>query len=548
MVTVTQTTPARVSREEFLKSLTSRLIIGGSGSGKSEGTLWDLVQIAELRTHAIVLMDPHGELARKFALHLKNRGMHKRLIYDQFSNYDRVLGGLSIFQSNDPNKLRRESENNRRIMAFINILWRAAQRDDGDIINAPMTLMYTELATRIILFQKTRVPLKLYPYLFRLKHPICEYLVQHCTDEEAVEEWNDLMMLARRNSSNLIEQKIGGAKRLARTVFNFPAFRERCDGNFNISTALENKQIIVYDALDDGSVAPEVKTGIFGCVNLQIIEALQAHFARTGNPLPTLVVWEEAPAANQIGPYEINMLREGRKYGFSGWVIGQDLGFLDKDIKATVKSCTPEHVWFNPMDADLAMEAAEDLAFAKLNPHMIKYQHETERMVFDGYDSKTRRGTSKSGERKTESESQYDQARYKQVKDVRPEFYSLDDQIKLEVQKLMTMGQGFRMVRNRTSVSKDPFNPGMLGECWPEEFFPGLTRKKLQQTIAESQARPEFTSPVDSEEQWTPPPTTTNSPASETGKPSTGWTPIPQHTGSSSKPNSTPRRKKRGKG
>jgi hypothetical protein len=47
----------------------SRLIIGSTGSGKSEGELVDLVRIADQRKYAVILLEGHGPLAFRAAGH-----------------------------------------------------------------------------------------------------------------------------------------------------------------------------------------------------------------------------------------------------------------------------------------------------------------------------------------------------------------------------------------------------------------------------------------------------------------------------------------------
>jgi hypothetical protein len=45
------------------------LIIGSTGSGKSEGELVDLVRIADQRKYAVILLEGHGPLAFRAAGH-----------------------------------------------------------------------------------------------------------------------------------------------------------------------------------------------------------------------------------------------------------------------------------------------------------------------------------------------------------------------------------------------------------------------------------------------------------------------------------------------
>lgn len=476
----------------------SRLIIGGSGWGKSEGTLNELMRIA--RSMAIVLFDPHGSLARKFMLHLLNEGMQHRVLYDRISDFDRLLAGFKFEQSVHPNLLKRESENSKRIMGLIDLMWRASKRE-GDVHAMPSMSEGADHALRLLMFQEEPVSLSLLPYAFRFKHPMCNQLIENCTDDDIAEEWRELQRLDRQHSDKILESKIGPIKRLTRQTFGLPAFRERCDGHFDIGQALLNKQIIIVDGSDDGTVTKQSVTAVYGAMNLQIDQFLRKNFTQTGKPCPVLVVWEEAGATDIIGANEIDMLRELRKTGFAGWIINQDANFGPPEMWATIKSCTPEKVWYNPGDDVLGLDAAKSIAYRKLDPHRVKYVHESEKMIFDGWEEVVRKGVSVSGDKKTESENFTERARYRPVRESRPEFMSLDDQIKLEVQKIMCMGKGWRMIQNPDYVSQDPEYIDMLPDPWPEEFYPGCAEKKLRKAIAESQQRPEFKTPTQ-EETW----------------------------------------------
>lgn len=58
----------------------SRLIVGSTGSGKSEGELRDLIRLAKRRDYAVVLLDGHGPLAATAAGHWAARGHEHRVV------------------------------------------------------------------------------------------------------------------------------------------------------------------------------------------------------------------------------------------------------------------------------------------------------------------------------------------------------------------------------------------------------------------------------------------------------------------------------------
>src|SRR5438132_13235801 len=70
---------------------TSRLIVGSTGSGKSEGELVDLVRLAQRRDCAVVLLDGHGPLAFRAAGLWVARRHEARMVYEPVDATDRVL-------------------------------------------------------------------------------------------------------------------------------------------------------------------------------------------------------------------------------------------------------------------------------------------------------------------------------------------------------------------------------------------------------------------------------------------------------------------------
>src|SRR5437870_8171409 len=85
----------------------SRLIVGSTGSGKSEGELVELVRLAGRGDHAVVLLDGHGPLAFRAAAHWAARGLEHRIIYEPLAATDRVLCWDMLPKSHAPTLSRR---------------------------------------------------------------------------------------------------------------------------------------------------------------------------------------------------------------------------------------------------------------------------------------------------------------------------------------------------------------------------------------------------------------------------------------------------------
>src|SRR4051812_47878115 len=82
---------AQAFGRQFRADETSRLIVGATGSGKSEGEMVHLVSLADRGDHAIVLLDGHGPLALRTAGHWTAHGHESRMIYEPLRSTDRVL-------------------------------------------------------------------------------------------------------------------------------------------------------------------------------------------------------------------------------------------------------------------------------------------------------------------------------------------------------------------------------------------------------------------------------------------------------------------------
>jgi hypothetical protein len=316
--------------------------------------------------------------------------------------------------------------------------------------------------------------------------------------------WKELFDL-RLRVPKLVDDKIGACVRLCRQVFT-PALRERCEGTFDVGLALRAGKMILLDGSNDGSVSKQSASAIYGMWDIAIRQALEQHFARTGKPTPTIVVWEEAAALNLISGYEIDMCREGRKVGLIPWIVSQDLGFATPEIKAAVKGCTVRHEYYNPGNDELALEAGRDLAYRKLNPLQVLRVRDVEQQRHAGFKPVKRvaKTTGERGDSTTESEGM--EAQYETVIRQEEDLLSLNDQILLEVTKLVGMAPGYLMFCQGKRVTENPVYVEVPHDPYPIERYPGLADKLFARAVRQSQESAYFRTPVPSEPLWTPPP------------------------------------------
>src|SRR2546421_4543731 len=126
---------------------TSRLSIGATGSGKSEGELVELVRLADERRHAIVLLDGHGPLALAAAGHWEARGHESRLVYEPLLATDRVLSWDMLPRSSAPTAAERRLEDAETREDLLQCF--LAQRNLDTVNDRPWTKEWLEGAVRL---------------------------------------------------------------------------------------------------------------------------------------------------------------------------------------------------------------------------------------------------------------------------------------------------------------------------------------------------------------------------------------------------------------
>lgn len=492
----------------------SRLIVGSVGTGKSEFIRSEFLRYAEARETACLLFEPHGQTAQKIMLDLDSRGRTSggRVLYDRLGRFDRVLAAIQPKQSTSANPWVRQQENMSQILGYANLFYSAGQREEtGSLMSHPMTITWLVNALALILYQPQQTSLLALNACFSPGTEEFDRLVDSCTDNETKYQWTRIGLLYKARSFRDLESQLGGAQRLIQTVLKLPEFAARLSGSFDLRRALENKAVII---LDGSEAIPESRTALIRGWNLQVFGVLREHFAETGKPLPTLICIDEAPASNAIGPAEVDFLREMRKAGGSLWIAGQDLSFIDEQIKKAVKGSCPEHVWFRPVDDELALEAARDIGYATLNPFEVHHNVSKFRPRLKEV-PRVSVTTSDHGESVSESmqfisdPEEYQEAVYR----------SPNDQVMDVTPILQNLKAGEYLYRSPEGTSRTPIYSPMIPDPYPEIHFPGLAAKKLERAISQSQSLPEFTTPIALELSWHP--TTTPSPGKGTPQPKT---------------------------
>jgi|GEM_PF-6480627 len=522
----------------------SKLGVGRTGSGKTLGELPELLEHVEDRNVAIIVLDHHGHLSKLFAQHLKKRGRTPRLLYDELGRFERVLAPRFLIPSKADNPIERQADIHKAIMAFLDVLWTASGRDDKNWHEMPTLSMYLELGARLFVNQPEQLIPRYFPYVFRPKHPVFHYLLANTFDEEAGEEFEEIAFLEKRGNYNLLDQKIGPAKRLTRQDFSFPEFDHRMASSLNVGKVLRNKKIVIVDA---SSVPKQAAAAVFRMWNCAAIFEMERHYALTGEPTPVIFVWEEAADINMIRvrSVETSILRAGRKFGATAHVLSQDLDFEDPAVRKIVVGNTTVHKWYNPGDPELALFAALDLGLPQLDPYRIHSETTTERALPNGHVYQDRHSI-----RTVEGVSKYvigeeRISTHRFVTDTQTKYVPLNDQPQLIAKKLQNMPPGWRMTRiSGKSVSAEPEYSAPLPDPYPEDKFPGVAAIMLRAAIHESQRSPEFITPVELDTSWAETTTTSHDSATNSSGNTSTFTPLPWSN--SSKQESTQPKKRRG--
>ncbi|HYH65698.1 MAG TPA: type IV secretory system conjugative DNA transfer family protein [Urbifossiella sp.] len=358
---------------------TSRLIVGSTGSGKSEGELVDLVRLAERRDCAVVLLDGHGPLALRTAGHWIPRGHEARLVYEPLDATDRVLCWDMLPRSYAANPSRRllEDAETRDELAQCFL----AQRNLATAADRPLTREWLEAAITLCLGQPGPQPLPSLLSAFRVGSPAYGRLLRDCTDPAVVDKFRELERVHRRSAVQY-EIQTGASRRLLEAVCSSEVVRLRSrPGPFDWLQAVRERKLIAFDG--GGIRSREIRRTLFLLVSMQVIHAVRRHFAETQRPLPVVLVLEEAGVLGLVTPFVSMALQELRKAGLSVHLITQSsLDFGDQAVFEGLLANTPWQAWYqclSPADQEIGARA---LANATFSPHAVHFTRP--RQVRDG--------------------------------------------------------------------------------------------------------------------------------------------------------------------
>jgi hypothetical protein len=349
---------------------TSRLIIGSTGSGKSEGELVDLVRLADRRACAVVLLDGHGPLALTAAGHWASRGHEARIVYEPLDATERVLCWDMLPHTTwlDPFRQRLEDAETREELAqcFMN------QRNLATLNDRGYTKEWLDAALSLCLAQPQAEPLTTLLFAFQVGSAEYQRLLSGCRDPDTADKFREVEQIKRRNPVQY-ELFTGPARRLLELTCGSEVVRLRSQsGSFRWLSALQSHSLIAFDG--GGIRSREIKRTLFLLVTLHVIHAVRRSFAETRTPLPVVLVLEEAGALGLVTPFVLWALQELRKAGLAIHLISQSsLDFGEASFFQSMLGNTPWQAWYqclSPADQELGAKALTNAAF---DPHAIQF-------------------------------------------------------------------------------------------------------------------------------------------------------------------------------
>jgi hypothetical protein len=347
----------------------SRLVVGSTGSGKSAGELVEVVRLARRRTHAVVLLDPHGPLARQAVGHWARRGHEARVVYEPLAATDRVLGWPLVPPAVGATPAARRLERTEVRDDLAQCLM--APRGVGTLADRPLTREWVDAALGLLLSQREPVTLTALPDAFRVGSAGYRKLLAGCDDPALVGKFRDLEAIRRRQPVQY-EALTGAARRLAEQACESEVVRLRADGGFDWPTALRGRSLVAFDG--GGVRSRDLRRTFFLLASLGVLHAVRRHFAATGRPLPVVLVLDEAGALDLVSPFVRLALQELRKAGLAVHLLTQSCGdFGEPGAFDAIMANAPVQVWHQCLSPADQWLGARVLANATFDPFAVHF-------------------------------------------------------------------------------------------------------------------------------------------------------------------------------
>ena len=345
---------------ESAAELSHTVITGATGTAKSTTTIERIFEEAVRDERAIAVLDGHpNSLAA---------GVRDRFVMNDIPFLWDSLDSPVGLQWNFLRKGRTEEENELIVRSLADVT--ARRRTDFRLHDHPWIEDGLLFAFEVALYQREQIPIPLLHHVLEPKHPIHEWAVANCTEEEVRLKGYEIASL----STYQWEQKISPAHRMIKRVFQSPALKRRSGATFDHFRFLDNKGKLLVQGGSISKDATRVKLGALIILLLQYVR-------ETGRPL--LLVIDEAATFNLIGEHEVNALAELRKYGLTVIIIIQSLSFAPDVNEQILTNCGRKEI-FRAGSKEMARLNAELLA--TYDPYLVHHVDERKKYAPDGFE------------------------------------------------------------------------------------------------------------------------------------------------------------------
>ena len=471
-----------------------KLKIGNRGSGKSvtlERELWDLAWYREV---AVVLFDRPGLLARSLTGRNASHKREQGVVFDTA----RPMGGRNlgwVYQERCDNADPMVRSNDERMADEELLMALFSKRDVKSPGSMPLANKGFKNAFRVRRGIVHPPPIWGVHHLFVRNDPVGQWMVRTTADREAARVFIEGAEQSARDGGKQWEFLFGPSERMGE-VFKSPTMIAHDDGCFSWVQAIREKMQIYFDL--SGVTADDARTfAILACS--KIIHLCRQNLARTGRPLPVVIVLEEAGALDLVTPVILTAMQELRAAGVSVWVVTQTLFDFKPEVMESLLSLCDVHEFFR-INSGIE-RAAQDLAYATWDSHRV---HHTKEVTYTAGHEQVETKTVTShpdGDRVSTGEAS------RPILNVRvEETYYTPQQHEAEFRERLTNLQTFeRFIRDKQGVRREfvpPLeNPWFLGD----EYLPkrGMTAGERNTLLAieRIRSRPYYTPPVE----WTLP-------------------------------------------
>jgi hypothetical protein len=221
---------------------------------------------------------------------------------------------------------------------------------------------------------------------------------------------------------------------------------------------------------------------------MQVIHVVRRHFAQTQEPLPVVLVLEEAGALGLVTPFVLSALQELRKAGLAIHLISQSAGdFGGRDLFESVLANTPWQAWYqllSPADQELGAKALTNASFESLSVHFTRT-----RTLHDGVERAETVSAGESFGHGAHANVRHDRrtgtafrARYKHVVEAAYKSPQLFEQEMRTA--LATLRVGERYVRDRSGVRRERVRPVRFP--WRRRITDGATHALIERLRSDS--------------------------------------------------------------